>query len=331
MNFKKMHFPCNFSFIVNRTFKIAQSYPGPPLGTPSKYNFNLKLHSGPKTTMKLLPFTTLLTIPVFLLLSCSGTQTVVSTFNDSDTITAPSPNLEKRLSDVERTSINGLSFYVSNDETNLYILVDFVSSRIFQLANEFGFTIYIDNENTFKRSFGLTYPTGLYHELRNYPGAQKAWLENPGWSNIPENKAILETAERSATRNALIVQRRSRRDEMNPVPIPISQLHAQNLFLHIDKEDRSGRISFTLPLQTRSTSQFSPDAAPGESVNVGFEINPTRLFDIGRRGASPMMRGETSGSREQAEEERRKLQYNLMRQLGEPFEEWVKIHLSESE
>ncbi len=272
----------------------------------------------------------LLTASLFLVLSCSSTMKVTSQFNNPETSPRQSPDLNSLTGIAERVSVDDLAFYVTNDESNLYVLVDFISSRRFQNVREFGFTLYIDGKNSIKRSFGVTYPTGIYHQLGNYPGAQKGYLEEPNWSNFPENRSIQETAERSSTQSALLVQRASSRDPMQPVGIPVTQLSAQSIHLHLDDDGRTGRISFTIPLKTRSTSQFSPDINPGETIDLGFEINPIRLHDMASRSGAPLITSETTSGRSQSEvdQENRERIGRLMMRLGEPYETWTKVTLS---
>lgn len=240
-------------------------------------------------------------------------------------------NLESMTETTERRFVDDLAFYVTNDETHLYVLVDFVSSRRFQNAREFGFSLYVDGSSSNRRSFGVTYPTGIYYQLGNYPGAQKGYLEEPNWSNMPENRSIKEAAERSSYRNALLVQRQSRRDPMQPFPMPIAQLDAQSLRLHLDDDGRTGRISFAIPLQTLSTSQFSPDIRPGETVDIGFEIDPVRLHDMTIRSGAPLVTSETASgqARSDADQEERERVTRLLRRMGDPYETWVRVTLAQ--
>ncbi len=272
----------------------------------------------------------LLAAPLFLVLSCSSTMKVNSQFSTPE-ISGRTFNLESMTETTERRFVDDLAFYVTNDETHLYVLVDFVSSRRFQNAREFGFSLYVDGSSSNRRSFGVTYPTGIYYQLGNYPGAQKGYLEEPNWSNMPENRSIKEAAERSSYRNALLVQRQSRRDPMQPFPMPIAQLDAQSLRLHLDDDGRTGRISFAIPLQTLSTSQFSPDIRPGETVDIGFEIDPVRLHDMTIRSGAPLVTSETASgqARSDADQEERERVTRLLRRMGDPYETWVRVTLAQ--
>jgi len=271
----------------------------------------------------------LLIVPFFLVLSCSTTTKVTSQFNTPER-SGQTFSLESLSRNAERTFLDDLVFYVSNDETHLYVLVDFRSSRRYQHAREFGFTLYVDGGNSVRRSFGLTYPTGIYYQLGNYPGAQQGYLDEPNWSNFPENRSIKETAERNSRQNALLIQRSSRRDPMQPFPLPVAQLSAQNLMLHLEDDERTGMISYAIPLQVRSTSQFSPDIKPGETINIGFEIDPVRLLDIDTRGPAPLISSETASGRTRTDdnqEERERIN-RLMRRMGDPYEQWVRVTLA---
>ncbi|TVQ73344.1 MAG: hypothetical protein EA363_03280 [Balneolaceae bacterium] len=254
---------------------------------------------------------------------------MASQFNTPET-SGQTFHLESLSRTAERIFLDDLVFYVSNDETHLYVLVDFMSSRRYQHAREFGFTLYIDGSNSVKRSFGVTYPTGIYYQLGNYPGAQQGYLDEPNWSNFPENRSIKEAAERSSRQNALLVQRTSRRDPMQPFPFPLAQLSAQNLMLHLDDDERTGRISFAIPLQTRSTSQFAPDITPGETVRVGFEIDPIRLLDMDMPGTAPLITSETASGRTRTDDDQedRERINRLLRRMGDPYEQWAEVTLA---
>lgn len=269
------------------------------------------------------------------IISCSTTPKITSQFSDTQTVSSPSADLESFIASnsIERNSLDNLAFYVTNDENNLYIMIDIVSSRLFQNVKEFGFTVYVDHLNSIRRSFGITYPTGLFFELGNYPGAQTGYLEEPNWGNFPENRSMIEMAERSTTQNALVIQRRSRRDDFHPASIHISQLQAQNIELNVNEDGRNGRLSFTIPLEIRSQSQFAPDVKPGDVVNIGFEVNPIRLLDLDGRTSAPLITSESSSgrSRSNVDEQQQERQYHIMRRIGEPYEQWVEVRISKPE
>ncbi|MEX0681685.1 MAG: hypothetical protein WD097_09920 [Balneolales bacterium] len=260
--------------------------------------------------------------------SCSSTQKISSQFTEIESTPQTSANLSSQMADVERHWINGLAFQVTNDETNLYIMVDFVQARTYQLAREFGFTIYIDDKSNYKRSFGITYPTGIYYELGNYPGARNGYLLEPNWGNLPENQSVIQAAISNITNNVLLIQRRSRRDDFQPTPIPLAQLRAQNLFVHIDDNARSGRISLTIPMEIRSTSQFSPDIRPGDIIDLGFEINPLRLLNMEQTGNSSIITSDTASGRTRSEDPDQNRNIQILNRLGEPFEKWVEVTLA---
>lgn len=274
----------------------------------------------------------LLAAPLFLFLSCATTMKINSQFKTPET---PGRlfHLESMTQSVERQTMDDIAFHIANDETHLYILVDFVSMRRFQNAREFGFSLYVDGNSSTRRSFGVTYPSGIYYQLGNYPGAQKGFLEEPNWNNMPENRSTLETAERSSFQDALIVQRQSRRDPMQPFPLPIAQLQAQDMKLHLEDDGRTGRISFAIPLQTRSTSQFSPDIQPGQTIDIGFEIDPMRLHDMAVRGGAPLITSETASGRARSDtdQEEQERIARLLRRMGDPYESWVQVTLARPE
>ncbi len=279
--------------------------------------------------MKFFPALTLAASLLVTINACSTTPKITSQFNTPEISEAEPADLSSLIAQVERESVDGLNFFMSHDEQNLYLTVDFISLRLYQQALEFGFTVFIDHEDGFKRSFGVTYPTGLYYELGDYPGARKGYIEEPDWESIPQNISIKESAERNIYQRALITQRRNRQQDLSPVPVPLLQLEAQNLRLQSDQDERSGRIHYTIPLETRSTSQFAPDIQPGETVDLGFEIHPVRLFNLDSGMRAPMLnRQSRSGNTQSDQDEEIRTHINLiMRRLLEPYEEWVKVTL----
>jgi len=270
-----------------------------------------------------------------ILSSCSTTTKITSQFNDSETSPSHSGNLTERLVQSERHTLEGLAYYVTHDDTHLFIMVDFISARYYRLAREFGFTLYIDGKDDFNRSFGITYPTGLFYELGDYPGARKGFLEEPNWENFPENAAAMESARNNMGERALLIQRRSRRDDMRAAPVPVTQLHAQNLRLEMDTDEQRGRIAFAIPLEVRSTSQFSPEIGLGEEIDVGFEIDPIRLFDMDSATAVPMITSESASGRARTErgtdnEQQERMQL-IQRRIGERFSHWITVSLEDPE
>ena len=265
--------------------------------------------------------------------SCSSTPKVTSQFNTPGIAGAQPASISEHIGNTERESVDGLGFYISHDDRNLYLTVDFISNRLYQQAMEFGFTIFVDNKNSFKKSFGITYPTGLYYELGEYPGARKGYLAESDWETNPNNLSIKQTSERAMYQRALISQRSSRQQDLTPFPVPLPQLEAQNIRIITGGNDNNNVIFFTIPLETRSTSQFSPDIASGESLRLGFEIDPIRLLNLASGLSIPRTRsqsrtqtgvGETSSNDD--EELRRHLNL-IMRRLIEPYEQWIEVTL----
>lgn len=289
-------------------------------GYPKKIEYKMKFFYK-------IALASLLVLPM---LSCTSTTKVASQFNTPETSVERPASLSSLARSTQRTSLDGLAFHVVNDETHLYVLVDFVSSRLYQNAREFGFSLYIDAPGAVKRSFGVTYPSGIYHHLGNYPGAQKGFLEEPNWTQFPENRAFQEMAERNSRQNALLVQRRNRRDPMQPFSLPLGQLSAQSLHIHLEDDERTGRISFAIPLETGPTSQFTPDIKPGEKIDLGFEIDPIRLHDLSQRGGAPLITSETASGTAQsdADQEQRERLNRILRRIGDPYEEWVQVELA---
>lgn len=235
---------------------------------------------------------------------------------------------------IKRHDFKEMAVYAANDKTHLYVMVDFTSYRLFRLAKEFGFTFYINGGDSFRRSFGITYPSGIYIQLQNYPGAQTAFLGDPNWINNPDHQAIVEASEANSLQNALIIQRENRREMIRPIPISLLQLEAQNLILKMNEDEGIGLIFFKIPLKTGPTTQFSPDIRINEPVSAGFEIHPVRLFGKEMARSAPLITSERADGRvqpQQVDEQKQRETYQMMQRVREPLEAWIIIDLSDSD
>ncbi len=270
----------------------------------------------------------IISAPVFLTF-CTTVKKIPGQFSHQAMEAPFEANLAERMQadQAQRHAVDDLALYITNDHENLYILIDFVSAHQYRIAREFGFTVYIDSKKNFRRSFGLSYPTGIYYELGRFPGARDGFLKEPGWGEFPENRSLIQEAARNSTRQALIIQRRGRRDAIEPMPVPLPQLQAQGVFLYLEDDERRGRLSLTVPLQITSTSQFSPDVHPGETLQVGFEINPLRLEDAVYFGSAPLITSETASGRSHSDNGDRERHYHFMRMMGDPMETWIEVQL----
>ncbi len=262
---------------------------------------------------------------------CSTTPKITSQF--SETPPPSSVDLISQMENTERHNLGQIALFVTHDENHLYVMVDFISARLYQNAQDFGFTVYVDDKEGFSRSFGITYPTGLFYELGDYPGARKGYLEEPNWENMPGNESIMETARNNIAERGLLIQRRSRRDDMRPVPVPLTQLQAQNLQLQMEENEERGRVAFAIPLQVTSRTQFSPDVELGEQIELGFEIDPVRLLDMESSMQAPLINSQSASGRSQdtSDDERSNQVELLNRQLGDTFSEWIQLTLSSPE
>ncbi|MDG5768266.1 hypothetical protein QA596_12450 [Balneolales bacterium ANBcel1] len=240
--------------------------------------------------------------------------------------------LFSQMNQFERHQLDGIVVRVGHDASHLFVMVDFVNARLYQRAKNFGFTLFIDGESSFQRSFGITYPTGFFYELGNYSQARKRYLEEPNWENMPENRHIVRAARNTMAERALLIQRRGRRDNMQPAPVPLVQLRAQNLYIHHDDEEHRGRLFFAVPLQVRSTSQFSPDIRGGKKVTLGFEVDPITLLDKESAHSAPLITSESAsgrtGTASDRDQEHREHIILLQRRMGDTFSKWIEVTFS---
>lgn len=257
------------------------------------------------------PLLALLTI--CLILSCSRTKEVTSNFS-TDTVELQELLLQWPRSYGPRIQTEYLNYYINNNNEFLFLRIDFKNSRFYEQARRFGFTVYFDSNDKFKRSFGITYPSGVVTQLNDIPGAQRAYFENPGWENIPENRTLIESIEKDLSEHAMLVQRNEPKASIRPFPVTISQLHAQGIDLALDQSSRNVSMVFKVPLQSSRIHQFALDTKPGQEFTMGFEIKPPTIDEI-------------DPDEDIGDEERGRISY----QLPSQFDRWVSVTLAKGD
>ena len=259
-------------------------------------------------------FKTLFTLLALCLLviSCSPSRQVQSSLADQQ-LQVQGLVSQWPIPDQQRVQTEYLDYYITNNEEFLFLRVDFKNRRLFDEANRFGFTVYFDNKEKVKRSFGLTYPTGVIMQLGEIPGVQREYFENPGWEGNPQNRNLLESLERNMSGQAMLMQRNDRRAAIRPAPISLSQLQAQGIDLELDQSSRNMSIAFKIPLQSSRFHQFALDTQPGQAFNLGFEVKAPTLDEI-------------DPNKDISDDARRRIAY----QLPSAYEHWVRVTLADA-
>jgi hypothetical protein len=170
--------------------------------------------------------------------------------------------------------------YVSNDDEFLYVFIGLKNNQLYQNIQRYGLTLFFDSNKDLRRSFGILYPTGILNVLNDIPGARKEYLENPGWSNMPENKRLIESIEESMGERVMIIQRVNKRDPILPVPISTEALKAQSVELSMDRTASVMYIEMKIPLKSTRARQFAIDAGSKNDIYFGFEVIPPSLEEM---------------------------------------------------
>ncbi|MEX1121695.1 MAG: hypothetical protein WD491_14100 [Balneolales bacterium] len=213
--------------------------------------------------------------------------------------------------DGSRIQTEHLNYFMTNDDEYFYLRIDFKSTQVYQNIERYGFTVYFDAEDKFKRSFGITYPSGFVNQLVNVPGAYRAFFENPGWENAPENLNLIESIENNQHQQAMLMQRTDKNSSERPSFIGLNQLHAQGINLALDQSSRNMSIAFKVPLESSRFHQFALDTKPGEQFNMGFEVKAPSLDEI-------------DPDKDIDDDTRQRIAY----QLPSTFERWMSVKLA---
>ncbi len=225
-------------------------------------------------------------IPAFLLISvliistaCSSTESM-----QSHRMETP-PQIDGSFDDWPSGSlrtgvIEDFDLAVSNDDEFVYIGINFRNNRASTMALDHGLRIYIDSDKTFRRSFGIIYPTGIVHGLGDYPGARKNYLENPSWQNLPENQRIVKRVEESMPERVQIIRRTNPRDRIRPATVSMSQLEANGLLFGMDTSGRYMSIEIRIPIDDGAGEYFTVIPNSNDRFFIDLEIEPMSYEDI---------------------------------------------------
>lgn len=275
-------------------------------------------------------FCLLVVCTIVLISGCSRGRLVLSTY-------APSTiKIDGSISDWprERIQLSGQSEYdlfFSNDDDFLYVFISLRNNQLFQNIQRYGLTLYFDKDKNPRRAFGIVYPTGVLHVLSDIPGARKEYLENPGWSNIPENKRLIESIEESIPDRVMLIQRNNKRDPMRPVPVNMESLRAQSLEMFMERTQSNMNIEMKIPLRLSRTTQFAVNASPGDEIYFGFEVTPPPLEEIlGEDYRSEQMNPVQRDPYGNRVNQQRAVNQRLVNQLRGEFSSWTRVRLTTS-
>lgn len=279
-----------------------------------------------KITYPRLLIITLILVSVSVL-GCSRTKVLTST-------SVPTPiTIDGNASDwpVDRVQLNSegdYDLYFSNDEEFLYVFLGLKNNTLYQNIQRYGLYLYFDSDKDLRRSFGIMYPVGVLTVLSEIPGARKEYLENPGWSNAPENERLIKSIEDSMDERVMIVQRVNKRDPVRPVPIDIPALKAQSLELAMDRSASVMYIEMKIPLTSSRTRQFAIDAKSGADIHFGFEVIPPTLEEImGEEFRSEQMNPTARDPYGNRVSQAQRIDQQMMLQLRGEYTKWNRVRL----
>ncbi len=170
--------------------------------------------------------------------------------------------------------IDDFDVAIANDDKYVYIGVNFRNNRTYRMARDHGFRIYVDSDATFRRSFGIVFPTGLVEALGDYPGARRSYLENPSWQNLPENRLLIERAESQMGSRVQIIRRTDRNDSIRPALVSREQLEANGILMGMSESSRVMSIELRIPIDDGSEDYFSVIPNSNGRFYIDFEIEP---------------------------------------------------------
>jgi hypothetical protein len=218
--------------------------------------------------------------------------------------------------------------YFSNDSEFLYVFLTVKSNQLFEEINRYGLQLFFDTNRREKRTFGVVYPIGLLNGLNDFPGARKDYLENPGWGNLRENQAIIESINREMPNRVMLIQRNSKRDALRPVPVNMDALRAQQLEVAMSSDARRLSIEMKIPLQSSRARQFAIDVERGKPIFFGLEVVPPTVDEIEDDSYSAQQnmnpRDPYNRNMQRQQDNARRLQS----QLQGGFSRWMRVELS---
>lgn len=266
-----------------------------------------------------------------ILISCSGLRSVKSVKTTSPIeINASLADWPRDAS--MRSPTDEFDVAVANDDEFVYIAISFKNNRTQAMARDFGFRVFFDQQDSFRRSFGIVYPVGYAEILAEFPGARRAYLENPGWRNMPENRSIVESVEQNMANRVQIISRSDRRSAVRPVNVSMEQLHANSIEVAMDFDRRRMMVEMKIPIRPTRDREFSADPDGNGTFLLGFEIVPPDYTEV--TGETPTY--ETVESRDMMDQYGGRRQSRTQMQVSNPqlyamlnysYQNWIRVRL----
>lgn len=273
----------------------------------------------------------LLLFSCLLLVTCSGLRSVKSVKTDSPIqINASLADWPRQAS--MKSPTDEFDVAIANDNEFVYVAISFKNNRTQAMARDFGFRIFFDQKDAFRRSFGIVYPVGYAESLSEFPGARRAYLENPGWRNMPENRAIIESVEQNMANKVQIISRSDRRSAVRPVTISLEQLQANSIEVAMDFDRRRMMVELKIPIRPSRDREFSADLDGSGSFLLGLEIVPPDYTEV--TGETPTY--ETVESRDMVDQYGGRRQNRTQLQVSNPqlyamlnysYQNWIRVRL----
>lgn len=208
---------------------------------------------------------------LILMAACSSSRSI-SSVTTSEPITVNGNLSGWPTQAINRSASEEFDIAVANNDEFVFIAISFKNLRVQQMARDFGFRIYLDSDKNIRRSFGIVYPIGLVTALADYPASRQAYLENPGWRNMPDNRRLIESLERDMPSAVQIISRTESRSAVRPAFVPMEQLRANDIHVAIDPDSRMLLVELKIPIKSSRDRQFSVDDDGNNIFNLGLEV-----------------------------------------------------------
>jgi hypothetical protein len=270
---------------------------------------------------------TALVLSIFLVVGCTSGKTI-SSVQTLNPITVNGSLEDWPTGSTQIQDSPEYDVYFSNDSEFLYMYLTIKSNALFEDINRYGLQLFFDTDRRTKRTFGIVYPIGLLNGLSDFPGARKEYLENPGWTNLRENQAIIESITRDMPNRVMLIQRNNKRDPLRPVPVNMDALRAQQLEVTMNNDARRLSIELKVPLQSSRVRQFAIDAELGKPVFFGIEVVPPTVQEIEDDDYSAQQQMNPRDPYNRNVQRQQENARRLQNQLQGGFSRWTRVELA---
>jgi hypothetical protein len=259
-------------------------------------------------------FQSLLFLPfLILVISCGSTKEFSPAQLDS-TLTIDGNLSDWSTSQTLFDDREQANYYSAYDDDFLYLFVDVRSALKDASIRRSGFTVYLSDDESTRKSIGVSFPPGTFNMLREFPGAFDSFTRESDWLSKPENQELMENLNEDLFERVMIIQRSDGQGDASYGFVDVSQLEVDGMEIAINKDSRTIGLEMKIPRDGSSIYGFS-----GNSVWLGFAIEPPdfRIQNNSEYSAASSQR-DRYGNRQRPRQSTRP---NIARNLGQ-MERW---------